>query len=214
MLTCFQVGKMGSLKVKIFEEGPDTLVWNIALELNPVKSTNIFKLNSKNALRLLSQLFKENLNKNNSADLNKNGQDDEKSADATFCGEFVYSIVGLKNWQNYPQWKKQEKNIDILDFFTFELESENNEFTFECQRCHALSSGPELVFPNCQKICENCEHNLVPKNIRLDHNYCSPHNDLQDFEKTDDQVEKTEILQNNDDLNSNGVELDNAGRVR
>ena len=45
-----EADKMGSLKVKIFEDGPDTLVWKIALECNPVKSSREVKLNSKNVL--------------------------------------------------------------------------------------------------------------------------------------------------------------------
>ena len=205
---------MGSLKVKIFEEGPDTLVWNIALEFNLVKSNNIGKLNSKNALGILSQLFTDynNLNQNNaesSVDLNQNnaGQDNKKSPDHSysschsnhepevnkqltgsadkdfhdkkkFCGEFVYNIVGMKN----DDMKLREKET-VLDFLTFELESRQNEkFTFECKKCHAFSSGTALVFPSNrqQEICENCENNLAPKNIRLDHSYCHDFHD--DFE--------------------------------
>ena len=184
--------KMGSLKVKIFEDGPDTLVWKIVVECNPVKSSREVKLNSKNVLSILSRLFKDNNNLNqnhNSEDLNQNCQDNEKS-DRNFCGEFVYEIIGIK--------KDEEETV--LDFLTFELESrQNEEFTFECQRCHAFSSGSSLFFPSNRqhKICENCEQNLVPKNIGLDHSYCSHNKDFDEFKKDfDQQITKNGINQN------------------
>ena len=187
-----EADKMGSLKVKIFEDGPDTLVWKIALECNPVKSSREVTLNSKNVLSILSRLFKDNNNlnqNNNSEDLNQNCQDNEKS-DRNFCGEFVYEIIGIK----------KDKEETVLDFLTFELESrQNEEFTFECQRCHAFSSGSSLFFPSNRqhKICENCEQNLVPKNIGLDHSYCSHNKDFDEFKKDfDQQITKNGINQN------------------
>ena len=187
-----EADKMGSLKVKIFEDGPDTLVWKIALECNPVKSSREVELNSKNVLSILSRLFKDNNNSNqnnNSEDLNQNCQDNEKS-DRNFCGEFVYEIIGIK----------KDKEETVLDFLTFELESrQNEEFTFECQRCHAFSSGSSLFFPSNRqhKICENCEQNLVPKNIGLDHSYCSHNKDFDEFKKDfDQQITKNGINQN------------------
>ena len=200
-----EADKMGSLKVKIFEDGPDTLVWKIALECNPVKSSREVKLNSKNVLSILSRLFKDNNNlnqNNNSEDLNQNCQDNEKS-DRNFCGEFVYEIIGIK----------KDKEETVLDFLTFELESrQNEEFTFECQRCHAFSSGSSLFFPSNRqhKICENCEQNLVPKNIGLDHSYCSHNKDIdQQITKLKNSIKNAEIIfENNDSMPKFNIDED------
>ena len=106
--------KMGSLKVNVVVNKPESLIWNFSLELkvNSKKDVDIYNSNI-NPLAIFCELFKDKLEDQNNKNI-QNVQEKEKS-DNVISEEFIYHIIGIA-MNSKENERSSDHNFDILAF--------------------------------------------------------------------------------------------------